>query len=1493
MENPRKSASNIFRTYRGMIVSLMVILLLGLLSVTWFRGDYLLTGTDFVFPPNRQEAFQQTFYLWDARSLGSANPRIVAWSVPQGLFLSLSDTMGLPLPDSQKIWFYFLFTFSGLSAFFLTVSIIKGNYKYLAGLTSGLFYMFNPFIAIGITTFPFLWLTYASLPLKLGLYIKGIKEKRKLKYIIVMCLVWWITSSSQYVNPKYLILDLLPLLLYLVFHILVTKDKHEIVSSLKFTGMLFVLLGIFNFYWIFPTVFHLRETIEMPISVYRAIGKGRLNDYILNSAPLIDALRLLGLWAFHSGFKGDPYFNWASVYNTPFFFLAGYLIPLVAFMPSLFKLKDKHTLFFCLFTLAALLGMSGASSPFGRINVYLVTHIPLAIQVFSIPYQIFGMYATLGYAFLFGYGITLLYEYIPRKSLMILIHKSNKIISAILIGFIVFLVIGVYAFPLWTGDVIQPEKLVLPSGRYRIPDHYYKAAIWMAAYKENFRIHPFPYSIVGYGIYRWSNGGFAGVDPTESILQKPLVWGLLGGSIGEFISRLCANNSTNKISQLFALENVKYILFHRDTNWNYIEGHPWWISKRPREFQLILNSQKGIHFEKSFGKLDFYKVSDNYFLPHIYPASGITFISSDINSLIPLTNTPYLDGFPALAFTEQQNEDSLLTLLGKGTKANGDRQEARASNQILFANSNFNDLVVDMAKAESEAKDERQEVGGLRSEVRGERKEKQSALSSQRPILVKLDKKGKGKIKIAGGGVYEVWIKNTENLARFKDWSLKINIDGVELKNRKWAEVENNKWIKVGEMELDKGRHEITVAGHSAVSRMIKDMEIIVVSKDKIKEYEDLLKSKDIGYLFYIDKEKIENMLKDKDRLKEIKLKKYNPFRIGKQEFYVPNDGNYSVKALVQPKRDFLMRDFVSSSSSSIKASLEAVSGWDIKSLNTTYKQNILEDGMYIDAYFQNKGDVKEYVVLTKKFPNISIKERPYLAFSCEMEDLRVQEVEIDVNLIDKSKWFSLFRTKKIKLKADNKQYVVNLYQKAKDIFGEDNADNLFIDKVVLEFKKKDGVDLSNRHIYSFIFKNITFLKTLPIIVNFEDKLSVYLPDKYYYFDTHGELKNTDFPEQIPQDIKDVYRLHLNRFIDLKETPILSLNFSKPVFGAEGWRLDAEGRDAFPSEWRVVLGLDFDGDEKEDGRVETLVPPAGLSDGKLLLTVKAYEYAKKEFPGRRNYNLLFIGISHPHDREIFYQTVMSKKLIRYRKYTYKKSDFKVGADILEIDNKIYKLPQEAKGEGLKLKGDRRDAKGEKQNVKNEKNNWVEFNNIQLGKGEHSLNVFENDRFKVEMVEVKQVKSEKLKVESYETPKVEFKKINPTRYVVNVKGAKGPFTLVFSESFHEGWKGYVRPLTVKTEPWSALLSAWKDRGNRIEIKDHFTVNGYANGWIVPAGKELEAGEDFEIVLEFKPQRLFEVGLLISGITLLGCVGYIGYDFKKRRKGKRPLTIEIKA
>ncbi len=234
-----------------------------------------------------------------------------------------------------------------------------------------------------------------------------------------------------------------------------------------------------------------------------------------------------------------------------------------------------------------------------------------------------------------------------------------------------------------------------------------------------------------------------------------------------------------------------------------------------------------------------------------------------------------------------------------------------------------------------------------------------------------------------------------------------------------------------------------------------------------------------------------------------------------------------------------------------------------------------------------------------------------------------------------------------------------------------------------------------------------------------------------------------------------------------------------------------------------------------------------------------------------------------------------------------------------------------------------------------------------------------------------------------TPVIEFKKIDPTKYEVVVHHATENFPLVFSESFHSGWKAYLADGYKVNKVDSSKLSDYKildgnadDQATADDVKgfidqgyistlgnlqekniahdkwvnnrdvldynekykidfiskdfqgtiqndnlpngnfwdtwfkkplpeeDHIMVNGYANSWLIEPDqicapnqpqtpvegegtnsscvKNADGSYDFEMIIEFWPQRLFYIGLGISVTTLLGCVIYLFYFQHRRRK-----------
>lgn len=87
------------------------------------------------------------------------------------------------------------------------------------------------------------------------------------------------------------------------------------------------------------------------------------------------------------------------------------------------------------------------------------------------------------------------------------------------------------------------------------------------------------------------------------------------------------------------------------------------------------------------------------------------------------------------------------------------------------------------------------------------------------------------------------------------------------------------------------------------------------------------------------------------------------------------------------------------------------------------------------------------------------------------------------------------------------------------------------------------------------------------------------------------------------------------------------------------------------------------------------------------------------------------------------------------------------------------------------------------------------------------------------------------------PNITYEMINPCKYVVRVDG-NGPFTLIFSESYHPLWKAYVDG--VENSPFIT----------------YSIINGY---YIQESGK-------FDIILHFTAQDSADLGLKISCITL---------------------------
>lgn len=103
----------------------------------------------------------------------------------------------------------------------------------------------------------------------------------------------------------------------------------------------------------------------------------------------------------------------------------------------------------------------------------------------------------------------------------------------------------------------------------------------------------------------------------------------------------------------------------------------------------------------------------------------------------------------------------------------------------------------------------------------------------------------------------------------------------------------------------------------------------------------------------------------------------------------------------------------------------------------------------------------------------------------------------------------------------------------------------------------------------------------------------------------------------------------------------------------------------------------------------------------------------------------------------------------------------------------------------------------------------------------------------------------------------WKKINSTLYELTLSNQKSPFILVFSETFHPLWK---------------IIDS---TGTTLELP-HFSINGFANAWLVKESLPKR------VYIKFILQDARNTGIVISLISLLLLIGFvIILDYRRKQ------------
>jgi len=517
--------NSIFRANKSTIIDLFIILLLGTFSLTWFRGDFLISRGDLDFPlAFSTNAYFPYFYVWwDRFNLGMPLTRTLM-QIPYMSIIAFLSVLGFSTVSMEKFIFYIWLTTSGLSMYYLVTTLVNGRGKRIAGLSAAVLYMTSPyamvFIYSNLTVSAFF--LYAFLPLMLALYAKGLNGKRGGGFYTSLIAISLITAPA-FTNPAYVAIPFLILMLYFVFNIIQSRrEQQEIAHKFKFTAIVVLIYLALNAWWLFPFIYYLPS--EFMQASQKVIGISDLDVLKLSSSgsTVLNVLRLTGFWAFHASYKGDPYYHYAPIYSSNIFTLISFLIPLLAIASLLLKPKNKCTLYFGTLAILGLFLAKGLNPPLGNeFYKWLFSSIPIA-GAFRNAYEKFGIIIALSYSFLIGTALNQLYSHVKEGrgiAYRVNIIKISEILAVICA---IFLIAGVYSWPFWTGDIIPSGGKVIPSARVSVPNYYLDADNWLKHQNEDFRILPLPMSNL-YGIaYSWDHG-YVGPDPSIWLLSKPTI----------------------------------------------------------------------------------------------------------------------------------------------------------------------------------------------------------------------------------------------------------------------------------------------------------------------------------------------------------------------------------------------------------------------------------------------------------------------------------------------------------------------------------------------------------------------------------------------------------------------------------------------------------------------------------------------------------------------------------------------------------------------------------------------------------------------------------------------------------------------------------------------------------------------------------------------------------------------------------------------------------
>ncbi|MEK7611535.1 MAG: alpha-(1-_3)-arabinofuranosyltransferase family protein [Patescibacteria group bacterium] len=594
--------------------------LLAFIPLLWFRPwDTLITNGDFWLPLNPLNTLRQLSSSWLENISGGQINSLSFHIIPWVGFWALFKFFSLSLSTIEKMWFVSVFLLGAVSMYFLTKEIFENKRGSWRNFLPSVLYLFNLYIMInGFVTTNLL--AYMMMPLLLLIYMKGIKGKDSFKFAFFLSLATVFMASAAGNPPIYSI----PFLLLAFFFVYSLFFRRQYPFSWKFNFEFIILYLLFNAWWLYPFLTSLLSQAGTIQGITAAATVGATSKFI-------DLVRLLGSWAFFAGHMGFPYFPFAKSYLNPVLATLTFLVPSLCVLGFVFRVKKGKSAvtFFALLALVGIVFSHGqAGDIFGRLNALIHRVVPF-FWIYREPFAKFTALTAFSYAILLGS----LFSYLENRL------KSRLLLN--ILGVAATALVLTVAWPLLNGDHYPGTRGVLGSSRTKIQPYWFEMSKWFAGKEREGRVLVLPENpdYLHSGIpYAW---GYDSTDITPFFLSAPWIERNNGAypvtALSDRVSALVYNRlhgfsrSPDNISGLLSLLNVSRILQRNDVDLRRINSQPERYS--PEYLRRVLEAQKDIALENSFGLLDVYSLNKEQRWDRIYVPNEIDCLGGNAQAL--------------------------------------------------------------------------------------------------------------------------------------------------------------------------------------------------------------------------------------------------------------------------------------------------------------------------------------------------------------------------------------------------------------------------------------------------------------------------------------------------------------------------------------------------------------------------------------------------------------------------------------------------------------------------------------------------------------------------------------------------------------------------------------------------------------------------------------------------------------------------------------------